>query len=638
MDDNAEKRAAAFFDPRDFDHILSCQRLEIEPVGGVVIRRNGLGIAVDHDRFDPGVAQAVGRVHAAVIELDSLADSVRPAAENDHLAPVAGIGLALRRRETVPLIARVHVRGQRRELGGAGVDALVDRSQLETPSPRRDSLLIEIRELSEPGVGKAHLLQAQESRAVPRQPFPAHSLLNIHNPADLLEEPRLEPAGGVDFGGREPMPISLGNQQQALGDGFRQRRLDRLLAGALHPLDRDLIEAGQAGLHRAQCLLHRFGKTAADRHCLADRFHRCRQQRLGARKLFEGEPRHLGDDVVDRRLERCRRDPCDFVGQLIERVADRQLGGDLGDRETGRLGGKRRRARYPGVHFDDDEPAVGWVDRELHVRAAGVDADFAQYRNRGIAHQLVFLVGQGQSRRDADRIAGVNSHRIDILDRADDDAVVRAVADHLHLIFLPAENRLLDQHFSRRRSSEPAADDFLEFLGIVGDPTAGAAQGKGWPDDRRKPYCPERLDSFGKRTDKQAPGRNQSDFVHRLPEKLTIFGLDDCRFAGADQLDAVPLEDTRASERHCGVEGRLAAHCRQQRLRPFAGNDLRDHFRGDRLDIGRVGQLRVGHDRRRVRIHQDDPIPLAFQRLARLRAGVIEFAGLPDHDGPSADD
>src|SRR5205823_147842 len=59
------------------------------------------------------------------------------------------------------------------------------------------------------------------------------------------------------------MPISLGNQQQALGDGFRQRRLDRLLAGALHPLDGDLVKAGEARLHRAQCLLHRFGKTVA---------------------------------------------------------------------------------------------------------------------------------------------------------------------------------------------------------------------------------------------------------------------------------------------------------------------------------------------------------------------------------------
>ena len=45
--------------------------------------------------------------------------------------------------------------------------------------------------------------------------------------------------------------------------------------------DLDLVEAGQAGLQRAQRLLHRLGEGAADRHRLADRLHRGGQQRLG---------------------------------------------------------------------------------------------------------------------------------------------------------------------------------------------------------------------------------------------------------------------------------------------------------------------------------------------------------------------
>jgi hypothetical protein len=50
----------------------------------------------------------------------------------------------------------------------------------------------------------------------------------------------------------------------------------------------------------------------------------------------------------------------------------------------------------------------------------------------------------------------------------------------------------------------------------------------------------------------------------------------------------------------------------------FLFDDLGDHFGGDRLDIGRVGQFRIGHDRRRVRVDQDDPVALLFQRLAGL--------------------
>ncbi len=48
--------------------------------------------------------------------------------------------------------------------------------------------------------------------------------------------------------------------------------------------------------------------------------------------------------------------------------------------------------------------------------------------------------------------------------------------------------------------------------------------------------------------------------------------------------------------------------------------------------------LGVGHDRRRVRVDQDDPVALLLQRLARLGSGVIELAGLPDDDGAGADD
>ena len=64
-----------------------------------------------------------------------------------------------------------------------------------------------------------------------------------------------------------------------------------------------------------------------------------RAVRLG--ELLEGEPRDLGDDVVDRRLEARGRFARDVVRQLVQPVADRQLRGDLGDRETGRLGRER---------------------------------------------------------------------------------------------------------------------------------------------------------------------------------------------------------------------------------------------------------------------------------------------------------
>ena len=58
----------------------------------------------------------------------------------------------------------------------------------------------------------------------------------------------------------------------------------------------------------------------------------------------------------------------------------------------------------------------------------------------------------------------------------------------------------------------------------------------------------------------------------------------------------------------------------------------------DRLDVRRVGELRVGHDRRRVAVHQHHPDALGPQHPARLGAGVVELAGLADHDRPGPDD
>ena len=76
---------------------------------------------------------------------------------------------------------------------------------------------------------------------------------------------------------------------------------------------------------------------------------------LGAGELLEGEARPLDHHVVDRRLEGGRRLARDVVVDLLQRVAHRQPGGDLGDREAGGLRRERGRARHARVHLDHDD-------------------------------------------------------------------------------------------------------------------------------------------------------------------------------------------------------------------------------------------------------------------------------------------
>jgi hypothetical protein len=95
---------------------------------------------------------------------------------------------------------------------------------------------------------------------------------------------------------------------------------------------------------------------------------------------------------------------------------------------------------------------------------------------------LVFLVRQRLRRRDGDRVAGVDAHRVEVLDRADDDAVVRLVADDLHLELLPADQALLDEELVVGERSRPRLQIVLELVRVVGDAAAGAADVKLGPD------------------------------------------------------------------------------------------------------------------------------------------------------------
>ena len=84
------------------------------------------------------------------------------------------------------------------------------------------------------------------------------------------------------------------------------------------------------------------------------------------------------------------------------------------------------------------------------------------------------------------RVAGVDAHGVEVLDGADDDAVVGLVAHDFHLVFLPAEEGFLDEDFVDGREIDAALGELLEFLAVVGDAAAGAAEREGGPDDERE--------------------------------------------------------------------------------------------------------------------------------------------------------
>ena len=427
----------------DREHRLGVERLEVEPVGRVVVGRDGLGVAVDHHRLVAELAVRRHGVDAAVVELDPLADAVRAGAEDDDARLRAGgrrlVGLAP---------GRVVVVGRGLDLARARVDAAVRRPDAAVAAALADG------RLGRPGGGG-------DLRVGEAEPL---------EPEEVVRDERLDVADRRESG-EDPVELAL------------EERMD-----VLRHVDERLPRRRGAGveLARAERLEVRLGERPADPHRLADRLHLRAERPVGAGELLEREARELDDDVVERRLEARGRRPRQVVRDLVERVADGEPRGDLRDRVARRLRRERRGARHARVHLDDAHLAGLAAARELDVRAAGVDADRADDRDRRVAELLVRLVGQRHLRRDGDGVAGVDAHRVEVLDRADDDDVVEPVADDLELELVPAADRLLDEHLADRRLGEAALDLAAQLLLGVREAAAVAAHRERRTDDGRR--------------------------------------------------------------------------------------------------------------------------------------------------------
>ena len=149
----------------DRHDVFECQRLEVEPIGRVVVGRHGLRIAVDHDRLEPLIAERECGMTAAVVELDALPNPVRAAAENDHLRPGVRVRLAGR------LVRAVQIGRKRLELGRARVHALVDRLDVLADPPLANRRLGRLHSERELRVAEPGALQASQrvARSDPRR-------------------------------------------------------------------------------------------------------------------------------------------------------------------------------------------------------------------------------------------------------------------------------------------------------------------------------------------------------------------------------------------------------------------------------------------------------------------------------------
>ena len=322
---------------------------------------------------------------------------------------------------------------------------------------------------------------------------------------------------------------------------------------------------------------------------------------------------------------------------FVERIAERDLGRDLGDRIAGRLGGERRRARNARIDLDDRVVEALGIERKLTVAAAD-DAERRDDVERGAAEHLILLVRQRERRSDDDAVARVDPDRIEVLHTADGDDVAARVAHGLKFDLFPAVDILLHQDLRDRRSVEPRFCDGQKFFLGIGDAAARAAERKGGAHD-------DRIADFfgnGKRAtdvvcDIRGDGR-LADLLHGRLEQFSVLGFVDRVGVRADQADVVFRKKALFVELHGDREPRLSAERGEQTIRLFFLNDALDRLDGQRLEVDLVGKRVIGHDRGGIGIDQHHVDARRAKHAARLRAGVVEFGRLPDDDRSGADD
>ena len=126
--------------------------------------------------------------------------------------------------------------------------------------------------------------------------------------------------------------------------------------------------------------------------------------------------------------------------------------------------------------------------------------------------------------------------------------------------------------------------------------------------------------------------------LHRRLEDLAVLAALDRRQVDADDLHAVLLEDALLRELHGKIEARLPSQVRKNGIGPLFLDDLLETRFVERFNVSRVGHHGIRHDRRGIRINEDNLVPAGPQGLARLRSRIVKLASLSNDNWTRTDD
>ena len=91
-----------------------------------------------------------------------------------------------------------------------------------------------------------------------------------------------------------------------------------------------------------------------------------------------------------------------------------------------------------------------------------------------------------------------------------------------------------------------------------------------------------------------------ADALHGLLEQLPVLRLTDGFEVSTDQFNAESLESAVLCQCNSQIQSGLPTHCWKESIRFLLFDHSCDNFRSERLNVGPIRHLRIGHDRCRI--------------------------------------
>ena len=190
----------------------------------------------------------------------------------------------------------------------------------------------------------------------------------------------------------------------------------------------------------------------------------------------------------------------------------------------------------------------------------------------------------------------MDTHWIEVLDGANNNAVTCGIAHDLHLNLFPTLNGLLYQHLMLWRKQESLLHNLYELFWSMSNAAARATKGKAWANDHGISQVSNDALSVFHRVSDVCTSNLQANVLDRLAEELTVFTGTDGLQVAANDLDVVLVKNTCLAKADGAVQSSLTAHVWQKRVRMLALNDAGYRLDGDWLNVGSICSFWICHD------------------------------------------